>query len=518
MYHFHARASRHRFGSRPYSQSGRYLLGIDAGTSSVKSLIIDEGGHVLDVARSKYGVARANNLYAEQDINQIWDSCLETLNILNKNNPGVMRNVKAVGLSGQMHGLVMIGEDDLPLRDAIIWEDQRSSSQIQKIYDVIGREKFCELTLNKLAPGYLITSLLWVHDNEPELFAKIKSVMFVKDYIRFKLCGMIATDVTDASGSPIFETAKREWAWKFIRDLELPEEIFPPCFEAYELAGEITQEAAKLTGLKAGTPIVFGGGDTLMSAVGTGMGIIKNFWGVNIGTGCQVICAANQPLYDKEFRTNTFCYVNSKANNKVERLWMLMGTNLCGGAAMRWLASHVLNNIKFEELDRLASSAPAGSDGVIFLPFLSGSRNNADMRGMFAGLSLNHDRSHIARSIIEGVIFSLKDSYDLLKDITGSEPEAIIASGGGAVSELALQLEANILNKPIYTTCNPEEACVGAALTAAVGAEFYDSFNDICASAVKFNDKVIEPDAKLAEFYQERFAAYKDLLARNFEI
>ena len=164
MYHFHARASRHRFGSRPYSQSGRYLLGIDAGTSSVKSLIIDEGGHVLDVARSKYGVARANNLYAEQDINQIWDSCLETLNILNKNNPGVMRNIKAVGLSGQMHGLVMIGEDDLPLRDAIIWEDQRSSSQIQKIYDAIGREKFCELTLNKLAPGYLITSLLWVHD------------------------------------------------------------------------------------------------------------------------------------------------------------------------------------------------------------------------------------------------------------------------------------------------------------------------------------------------------------------
>ena len=514
MHHFYARGSRRRFGSRPYPQSGLYLLGIDAGTSSVKSLIMDTSGHVIDIARSKYGVIRENNLYAEQNINQIWEACLETLNILNKNNPGVMRNIKAVGLSGQMHGLVMIGEDDLPLRNAIIWEDQRAGSQIQKIYEVIGRERFCDLTLNKLNTGYLITSLMWVRDNEPEIFEKIKSVMFVKDYLRFKLCGVIATDVTDASGSPIFETAKREWAWKFFRDLELPEEIFPPCFESYETAGEVTSEAARLTGLKAGTPIVFGGGDTLMSAVGTGTGIIKNFWGVNIGTGCQVLCAANQPLHDKEFRTNTFCYVN----NNNERLWTLMGANLCGGAAMRWLASHILNNIKFEELDRLAAQAEPGSDGVMFLPFLNGSRNNPDMRGVFSGLSLHHDRSHLARAILEGVIFSLKDSYNLLKDIAGYEPEYIVASGGGASSELALQIEANVFNKPIYTTKEPEEACTGAAITAAVGAGFFDSFDEACNAAIKFNDKIIEPDAKLTEFYNARFEVYKDLLAKNFEV
>ncbi len=537
MYHFHAHYSRHKFGVRYYRDYGskNYFLGIDAGTSSVKSLLINEDGHVIDIAKSKYGVIRQNLNWAEQDISGIWRACLETLNNLNKNNPGVMRGVKAVGFSGQMHGLVMLDAENQPLRNAIIWEDQRSSHEIKKIYDLIGRDEFCSLTLNSLSTGYLITSLMWVKENEPELFSKIKNIMFVKDYLRFKLCNEIGTDVTDASGSVIFDTAKREWAWDFIKKLDLPDYIFPECHEAHETAGEITPEAAKLTGLKAGTPIVYGGGDTLMLGVGTGIiskdGNNSIAWGANIGTGCQVLSALNQPFHDKNFRTNTFCYINSlcgveydnkpcgvEHDNKNENLWMLMGANLCGGAAMRWFAKHVLDNIEFSKLDEIAKSAPAGSDGVIFMPFLNGSRINMihDANGIFAGLSLSHDKSHMARSIVEGVIFSMRDAYDILKEIANSEPDRIIASGGGAVSDLALQIEADIFNKPVYTTIETEEACIGAALTAAVGTGFYKSFDEACGAAVRFSDKIIEPDDN-ADFYNERFEFYKDLFRRNFE-
>lgn len=543
MRHFNAHYSGRHFGTRFYDKNYNniiYFLGIDAGTSSVKSLLLNGGGRVIDIARSKYGVIRGDNNQAEQDISEIWRACCDTLNELNKNNRGVMRNVKAVGLSGQMHGLVTLDKNNNPLRNAIIWEDQRSSSQINKIYDLIGsREDFCNLTLNQLSTGYLITSLMWLKEKEPEIFENINKIMFVKDYIRFKLCGEIGTDVTDGSGSMIFETAKREWAWRFIKKLDLPEDIFPPCYEPYETAGEVTHEAAKITGLKAGTPVVFGGGDTLMSAVGTGLMNNKNkkFWGANIGTGCQVICALDQPLYDKNFKANTFCYISNKNAGNNENLWMLMGANLCGGAAMRWFSRHILNNISFEELDKMSRKVPAGSENLIFLPFLSGARNisfenfnfndennennennkNKNIRGIFAGLSLNHDKSHMARSILEGVIFSMRDSCDLLKNITGEEPDGIIASGGGAVSDLTLQLEANIFNKPIYKTLKPEEACIGAALAAAVGVGFYKSFDEACGAVVKFSDKIIEPDIDAANFYNDRFAAYKELYRRNFE-
>lgn len=490
------------------------FIGIDVGTSSTKSLILGENGCILGVAQKKYGVIRPNVGWAEQDINELWEACCATLRELSEKYPGIVKDIKCAGYSGQMHGLVMLDENNKPLRNVIIWEDQRSVTQIEKINSIIGEKNFCETTLNRLSTGYLITSLIWVRDNEPEIFKRVKTIMLPKDYIRFRMCGKIACDMSDASASVIFDTAKRSWAWEIIDRLNLPRSIFPECHESHEIAGHITREAAELTGLPEGTPLVYGGGDTLMHEVGTCMIDESRPWVANIGTSCQVTCAMNSPKYDSDFRTNTFCHVKKD-------LWMLMSCNLCGGAAMRWLTQHIFDHLTFEELNALAEQAPAGSNGVIFLPYLNGARSpDVDPRakGMFIGLSLSHHRYHIARSTMEGVIYSLRNAYETLKSVMKSEPDRIIASGGGARGELILQMEADIIGKPVYTTVEAEQACIGAALSAAVGAGFYSSYSEACDSVVKFNSRVVEPIEANRRIYDEYFAIYRKLYSANKEI
>ncbi len=487
------------------------FIGVDVGTSSVKSLLMQGDGTILGTAQRKYDVLRPASGFAEQPADLLWKAASETLRQLSAEYPQAIRQVKCVGYSGQMHALILLDQQNRPLRNAIIWEDQRSVQEIDEVFGVISPKDFCNITLNRLSTGYLITSLLWVRRHEPALFEKAKVLMLMKDYVRYRMCGEIGTEMSDASSTVIFDTSKRDWAWILIDRLRLPRSLFPPCHESYEIAGQITAEAAEATGLLPGTPVVYGGGDTLMHEVGTCMIDESRPWVANIGTSCQVTCALSKPLFDTDFRTNTFCHVQ-------ENLWMLMSCNLCGGSAMKWIGNSIYNGLSFEEMNQLAEKVPAGSEGLIFLPYLNGARSpDTDPRakGMFFGLMLNHTQAHLIRSTMEGVVYSLKNSFNVLESIVHRTPKRVIASGGGARGKLFLQMEADAFNRPIYTTVEAEQSCIGAALTAAVGVGYYTSFAEACDHVVRFNDTVIEPIRENVEKYEEYFSIYKDLYVHN---
>lgn len=490
------------------------FIGIDVGTSSVKSLLMRGDGKILGVAQCKYDVLRPKTGYAEQPIEQLWEAACATLKQLSAEHPHEIRQAKAMGYSGQMHGLVLLDQNHRSLRNAIIWEDQRSVQEIEEIHSVMTPREFSSVTLNRLSTGYLITSLLWVRNHEPDLFERARVLMLPKDYVRLRMCGEIGTDMSDASAAVVFDTAKRNWAWDIIDRLRLPRELFPACHESYEIAGRLTEEAARLTGLAPGIPVVYGGGDTLMHEVGTCMIDESRPWVANIGTSCQVTCAMSRPQCDADFRTNTFCHVK-------EDLWMLMSCNLCGGAAMKWLGGSVYDGLTFDELNRLAERIPAGSDGLIFLPYLSGGRspdNDPRARGMFFGLTLSHTKAHMVRSTMEGVVYSLKNSFDVLESIVHTTPDRVIASGGGARGRIFRQMEADAFNRPIYTTVEAEQSCIGAAVTAAVGVGYYASYAEACDRVVRFNDDVVEPIAENVGRYNEFFAIYKELYGHNKDL
>jgi xylulokinase len=490
------------------------FMGIDVGTSSVKSIIMQADGIIVGVEQQKYDVLRPQAGFAEQDIEVLWQATCSTLKALSRKYPKAIRDLKCIGYSGQMHGLVMLDKNNHPLRNAIIWQDQRSIREIDEIHRRVPPNEFNAITLNTLSTGYLISSLIWVRNNEPENFERLYKLILPKDYVRFKMCGEIGSDMSDASSSVVFDTANRNWAWNIIDRLGIQRSVFPVCHESYECAGRITTAAANQTGLLAGTPVVFGGGDTLMHEVGTCLIDEERPWVANIGTSCQVTCAINHPLHDKAYRTNTFCHVK-------EDLWMLMSCNLCGGSAMKWMGEKIFHNQSFNELNQMAEKVSAGSDGLIFLPHLNGSRspdNDPRAKGMFMGLTLNHTDEHLVRSTMEGIVYSLKSCMEVLKSIVHREPDRIIASGGGARSRLFLQMEADTFNKPIYTTVEAEQSCVGAAITAAVGIGYFSSFSEACDHVVRFNGRVIEPITENVKTYAEYFAIYKELYQCNKEL
>ena len=490
----------------------QYYIGIDLGTSSVKSLLMEEGGRAVDTAQEGYDIIKQEQQYAEQDIDLLCDAALGTIRTLMEKHPETRDYIKGVGYSGQMHGLVMTGKNGKPQRNAIIWADQRSQREIQNIYSVIPKEEYNQTSLNSLSTGFLISSLMWVKEHEPDVYSKISKVMLPKDYLSYRMCGELGTDMSDASSTVIFDTKNRQWAWDFIDRLGLERELFVPCHESYEIAGEVSAECEALTGLKAGTKIVYGGGDSLMQAVGNGI-ISPGTLSANIGTASQLACSVGTPLYDIEYRTNTFCHVR-------EDRWMLMGANLSGGVALKWLMKNILDMHSFDDMTALAEKAPAGSRGLLFLPYLSGERtpyNDPDAKGIYHGLTLSHTKAELIRSTMEGIIFGLKNSLEIFQDM-GVEFQRILASGGGARGRLFRQIQADMFGKEIYTSLIQEQACVGAAITAAVGTGGYASYEEACSRIVRLSSDVVTPDVENQKIYEERYQIYKELYPRNKDL
>lgn len=485
------------------------LMGIDLGTSSVKVCIMDLHGNVVATGQEVYDILTPRHGYAEQDIELLWIATVKAIKhamFIGNIDPV---DIRSIGLSGQMHGLVLIDKQMRPVRPAIIWADQRTKQQVEDIYGIVGKDKFKETTLNSLGTGFFICSLMWIKCNEPENYAKSYRAILPKDYIRYRLCGELGTDVTDASSTQAFDTAKRSWAFDIIEKIGINRELFPTCGEAYHIAGEITQEACEETGLRRRTPVVYGGGDTLMHSVGNGM-IKPGLVSANIGTAAQLLCTAGFPAHDAKFRTNTFCHVK-------EDLWVILGGHLNGGMVLEWLRDKCFPHLSYKEFDSMAEGLPAGSEGMLFLPYLAGERtpyHDPNAKGIFFGMTLRHGCNHMIRSVMEGVIMSLRLSLDIFRELH-IPIESIIASGGGAKSHAWLQMQADIFNTEILTVTGGEEACKGAAITAGLGAGFYTSYDQACQAVVRYDPRTVIPNGENVRIYDEAFEKFKLLYSNN---
>ncbi|MGE5605556.1 MAG: xylulokinase [Bacteroidota bacterium] len=486
-----------------------YLMGIDLGTSSVKTIIMDLDGNILGLGQEDYEVQTPNIGYAEQDIELLWEATVRTIKMAITSGNINPSDIKGIGLSGQMHGLVLLDKWLKPIRPAIIWADQRTKQQIDKIYSIIGMDEFRKTALNSLCTGFFICSLLWIKDNEPESYQKAYKAILPKDYIRYKLCGAIATDVTDASSTLAFDTANRCWAFNIIEKLGINPSLFPKYGEAYQVAGETSKDCEGKTGLRSKTPVVYGGGDSLMYSVGNGI-IKPGVVSVNIGTAGQLATAVNTPIYDRDFRTNTFCHVK-------DDLWIIFGGHLNGGITLKWLRNNFFPHLSYLEFDDTAEGIAAGSEGALFLPYLSGERTpylDPFAKGIFFGITLRHSYKHMIRAVMEGVVLSLRLSLEIFKEL-GIPIERVVASGGGARSNVWLQMQADIFKADIYTVSGMEEACTGAAIVAGVGVNIYKSIEQACSSIVRYNPKVTLPNPENVKVYDEAFEKFKLLYLNN---
>lgn len=481
-------------------------MGIDIGTSSTKVIIIDEHGEIVAEASSKYPILTPDSGWAEQDTESWWSAVKEVVRktlLASEINP---KEISAIGLSGQMHGTVLLNKELNPLRPAIIWADKRSQSQCAEIYERVGKEKVLEIACNPVMPGFMAPSLLWVKQNEPSIFRRVHVVLLPKDYVRLRLTGLLATDVSDASATLLFDIKKREWSDEIISNLGFQTEFFPEIYESTDVTGEICKEAYEETSLPKGTTVVAGGGDSPIGAVGCGVvkpGIISS----NIGSAGQVFSALDEMKVDPKFRIHTFCHA-------VPDKWCIQGAILSAGLSLSWFAG-ILGSEQslgndyinpYELLSREAESAEPGCNGLLFLPYLIGERSphmDPSARGLFFGLTLSHKRAHMIRAVMEGVVYALRDSLEVFKEL-GVKVDRVIARGGGAKSALWRQIQADVFNSQVMTVKVGKEAAFGAALLGGVGAGFYRDLEEAVKQTVGIRS-VEYPNADRAKIYEHYY-------------
>lgn len=486
-----------------------YYVGIDLGTSSVRAVAVDVHGNAAAAGQCEYDIYKPELNRAEQNMEELWNATVKAVRIMLAEQPAIRNQIKGIGFSGQMHGLVMIDKDMRPLGNAIIWADQRTGEQISRIYETVPEAEFGQIYCNRLSAGFLLPSLLWVRENEPDKYEKIYKVMSPKDYIRYRICGELGTDASDASGTGMWDMKNRTWAYGILEKLEVPPEFLVDSRESYEEAGHVTRECAEETGLPQGVFVAYGGGDSLMMELGNGM-IRGGLMASTIGTACHLTCALDAPLYDPKLRTNTWCHGG-------ENLWSIMGAHLSGGVALKWLKNQILGAESFDAMTALAEKIPVGSEGLLFLPYLNGERtphNDPDAKAVYLGMTLKHDKAHMIRSTMEGIVYSMKESYSIFRslDIKG---DRIIAAGGGAKSPLFRQIQADMYDCPIYVNQGKEQASIGAAMTAAVGSRYFRNYEEACESMVHLSPEVTEPVPENVKIYEEEFLRFKEIYIAN---
>ena len=489
------------------------FLGVDLGTSSARTIAIDGTGKIHALAQAEYDISIPQASWAEQSPQLWYESAARTIReaLLAA---GEGNTVRGVGFSGQMHGLVALGKDGEPVRDAILWCDQRTSAEIDEIYAALGKERIAAITHSPMASGFMAASLLWLRKHEKESWDKIARIMLPKDYLRYWLTGSIASDVTDAAGTGLFDCNAFEWSKDMMSALDLPPSLFPPLGYPAEIAGAITKEAARDTGLREGTPVVLGGADQVMQAIGNGV-IAPGTGAVNIGTGGQIFMPLSSPVYDKKLRAHTFSFFAPQS-------WYYMGAALSSGLSLKWGRSFFGDEAaSFAKIDEMAGRVPAGSGGLIFLPYLTGERTphmDAAAKAVFFGLTLSHTKAHAYRAIMEGVAFSLKDALQILTQDFGQDCKALVASGGGAHSALLVQILADVFGKEIYLSQMKEQAAFGAALSSAVGTGFFKDFAEGTAAIVKWHDEPVRPNSANADVYAACHNVYRNLYASTAQL
>lgn len=479
---------------------------MDVGTGGTRAVLVDDKGQLIASASSEHQPFRTPHPgWAEQDPEDWWRAAQQAIREVIAAVPGA--RIQAVGLTGQMHGAVMLDKDGKVLRPSLIWCDQRTGPQCDWLHDQFGggekgREKLIELTANPALPNFTLTKLLWVRDHEPEVFAKIAHVICPKDYVRYRLTGTYAIDVHEASGTLLLDVAHRRWSKEVARVAGIQESWLPELFESPEICAKISAEAAGLTGLTAGTPVAAGAGDQGAGAVG--MGILQpGSVSATIGTSGVVFAATAAPTRDPQGRLHTFCHA-------VPGRWHVMGVTQAAGLSLRWLRETLAPGQTYDQLTAAAVEVPAGSDGLLWTPYLLGERTphlDSTATAAFVGITATTTLAHCTRAVLEGVAYSLKDTFTLFSEL-GIPVKGVRLGGGGARGPLWRAIQANIYGYPCERLTAEEGGAFGAALLAGVGAGGWPDLDVACAAAITVAEK-IQPDAKLIQRYAEGYAGYR---------
>ena len=488
-----------------------YLIGIDIGTSGTKTVLFDEQGNVITDALVEYPMYQPHNGWAEQLPSDWWNAVAETLKIVVSKSGVPAGDILGIGLSGQMHGLVMLDEKDQVIRPSIIWCDQRTAKECDEITAKIGAERIIEITANPALTGFTASKILWVRNNEPENYARCKKMLLPKDYIRLMLTGEYATEVSDASGMQLLDIGKRAWSDEVLTKLDIDKSMLAKVYESPEITGRITAKIAEMTGLKEGTPVVGGAGDNAAAAVGTGV-VSEGQAFTTIGSSGVVYAHTSEMHIDPKGRVHTFCCA-------VPGCWHVMGVTQGAGLSLKWFRDNFcqaeietaaqMGVNPYYLMDSAAEKVAIGSERLLFLPYLMGERTphlDPDCRGVFFGLSAMHEKKHMLRAVLEGVSFSMRDCFEIISDMNISI-QVMRACGGGA-SPLWKQMLADVYQREVSTIKSKEGPALGVALLAGVGAGVYKSVPEACDIAVKTKDTAM-PDAARGAKYESYYDLYR---------
>ena len=482
-----------------------YLLGIDSSTTATKALLIDDAGTVAGTASTEYAFETPRPLWSEQAPSLWWEGATESIRKVLQETGIDSASVVGVGLTGQMHGLVLLDEHGEVLRPAILWNDQRTSEECDLIRERIGRERLIQITGNDALTGFTAPKMLWVQRHEPDVWQRARHFLLPKDYVRYRLTGELGTDKAGAGGTLLLDVRQRDWSGEVLEALEIPAEWLPPTHEGPEVTGTISSEAAEATGLQAGTPVVAGGGDQAAQAVGVGA-VEAGTMAVTLGTSGVVFAPSDEPVVQEEGRLHAFPHA-------VPGRWHLMGVMLSAAGSLRWYRDTLAPDVGYDNLLAEADDVPPGSEGLLFLPYLTGERTphpDPLARGAFVGMTVRHSRAHLTRAVIEGVTFGLRDSFRLMQEAGVPAPEQVRISGGGAKSPIWRQLIADVFGTELVTVGTTEGAAYGAALLAGVGADVWPDIEAACADVVEVKSPV-RPDRDVHEQYEAVYAAYRAL-------
>ncbi|MCE5240119.1 xylulokinase [bacterium] len=491
-----------------------YLLGIDVGTTGAKTIVVDHRGKLKARVTVEYPLYSPQPGWSEQEPEDWWQATAESIRrVLTESGVSADRIV-GVGLSGQMHGSVFLDVSGQVIRRALLWNDQRTAEQCAWITDKVGRRTIVSETCNPVLTGFQAPKIIWLRDHEPRQYERIAQVLLPKDYVRYRLTGEYATEVSDASGTALFNVPQRRWSEAILSKLNLPREWFPRVYESPDVTGAITADVAALTGLRAGTPVVGGGGDQAAGGVGNGI-VEPGAVSCTTGTSGVVFAYLDEPAMDAKLRTHTFCHA-------VPGKWHVMGVMLAAGGSLRWLRDTLfaaesavagqLDRDPYELMTAEAATAPVGSEGLIFLPYLTGERTpypDPNARGVLFGLSLRHTKRHLARAVLEGVAYGLRDSFDLIAALGVDMPQ-VRASGGGARSELWRQIQADVSQREMSVINVDEGAAFGAALLAGVGAGVYADVVSACRQTIRVVH-ALTPRAEAVATYEGYYQLYRRL-------
>ncbi|MCC8069151.1 MAG: xylulokinase [Ruminococcus sp.] len=491
-----------------------YVIGVDLGTSGTKTVLFDEIGNVIASHTVEYPLYQEKNGWAEQDPLDWYNATITTIKaVLEKSNID-SKDIKGIGLSGQMHGLVMLDKDYNVLRKSIIWCDQRTGKECEELTEIVGAEKVIEITANPILTGFTASKIRWVMKNEPKIFEKCRYILLPKDYVRLMLTGELATEVSDASGMQLLDVPNRRWSSVMLDALNITEDMLGKVYESPDVTGEVTQKVADITGLKKGTIVVGGAGDNAAAAVGTGV-VEDGKAFTTIGTSGVVFAHTSNVTIDTMGRVHTFCCA-------VPNCWHVMGVTQGAGLSLKWFRDNFCTSEKetaklmgvdeYYLMDKEAEKIPVGADRLLYLPYLMGERTphlDPNARGMFFGLSAIHGKSHMLRAVLEGVAYSLRDCVEVFREMN-INVNNMMACGGGGTSPLWRQMLADLYACPVKTVSSKEGPALGVGILALTGSRIYSSVQEACKTIIRV-DKVQSPIEENVPQYEKYYQLYREI-------